>query len=63
MIMWKPTTDLQQEANAMHGSHALDEGETAMLLRELPNLAYRICYIGIMHGMYSNECILSNSKV
>lgn len=21
----------------MHGSHALDEGETAMLLRELPN--------------------------
>lgn len=47
----------------MHGSHALDEGETAMLLRELPNLAYRISYTGIMHGMYSNECILSNSKV
>lgn len=47
----------------MHESHVLDEGERGMLLREVLSLGYKICYTRIMHEMYSNECILSNTKV
>lgn len=47
----------------MQESHALDEGEAAKFLRELLSLAYRICWSGIMHEMYSNEWILSDGKM